>query len=302
MKTVPRSMTAALLAVTTLTTACIEDVSTPLDPNDVRFTAGIAGNAKAVTRAADATWGPSDQIGIFMVRNGSTTVVNETSNRLYTVSSISEGTATFTADADNEIHFPADGTVDFISYYPYVGGAELDDHIAVTIGTQTNQPSFDLLYAKTTTGYTKATNTVALQFDHQLTKIVMSTVAGDGVSGGDLSGMTVTIAGTNTANTFNLASGSLGTSTTPADVIARELTDADAVVYDAIIMPGNYAVGTVSVTFDIDDEEFTWKVGAIDFQPKKQHNDEVKLSRTGVTVTGTITPWEVVTEIHVNAN
>jgi hypothetical protein len=73
-------------------------------------------------------------------------------------------------------------------------------------------------------------------------------------------------------------------------------------VYDAIIMPGTSTAGTVKVTFDLGGEIFTWNVGAITFEPKKQYSYDVTLTRTGVVVTGEITAWEEVDGGDVIAN
>jgi hypothetical protein len=305
MKTLPQFLAAAVVAAMALS-ACVKDGITQLDPNEVRFTAGIAGVATPSTRAADATWTAGDEIGIFMVGHGNTTIVNDTSNRLYTADEDGGDDTEFSPVPETSgIQFPASGAVDFISYYPYTGSATLVTPIDVTIQTpQTtdNQPDFDLLWTKATgtggAGYTKGSGNVALTFEHQLTKLAMTTIAGDGVTG-DLAAMTVTITGTNTTNTFNLADGVLGTGTVPSPIEARVVGER---IYDAIIMPGEYEDGTVKVTFDLGGEIFTWNVGEISFEPKKQYNYSVTLSRTGVTVTGTITDWEDVDGGGVIAN
>ena len=96
--------------------------------------------------------------------------------------------------------------------------------------------------------------------------------------------------GMNTQNTFNLATGVLGSSpNTPAAIIPRTLTDGS--VYDAIIMPGKYAANNVVVEFTLGDDIFTWNVDAVDFLSGSEYIYNVTLSRTGVTVSGTISPW-----------
>ncbi len=107
--------------------------------------------------------------------------------------------------------------------------------------------------------------------------------------------MTVTINGMNTENTFDLSTGTLGTPATPAAITPRTVTDGKE--YDAIILPGKYSDGAVTVEFTINPntkpETFTWNAGDIDFTGGKQYTYEVKLTRTGVQVTGTIAEWKV---------
>lgn len=255
----------------------------------VRFTAGIdqqaVANAPAGTRAAGTTWG-NDAIGIFMTESGTTHYANSK----YTTT----GDGKFTAAAGSEMYYPMSGnTVTFTAYYPYESGAALGAPIDVEIETtQTtgNQPAFDLLYSSGATG-SKATaaSPVALDFKHQLSKIVMNTTA-DASVGSALAGMTVTIKGMNTKNTFNLATGALGaTSNTPAPITPRTVTDGTQ--YDAIIMPGSYSAGDVTVDFTVGSETFTWTLPATTFAPGNEYTYTVTLKRTGVQVTGTITAW-----------
>ena len=263
----------------------------------VRFTAAIAGEAlpAAATRAAGTTWAANDAIGIFMVNHGLTTIAENASDKQYTTAA---GDGNFAAaDASNEIYYPMDGSaVDFIACYPYTAGATLTTPVNIAIGTtQTtaSQPGFDLLYAKadnSAAGYSKTTSAaVGLKFSHQLSKLVLNTTAGEGV-GSALTGMTVKIVGMNTANTFDLSTGALGvTPGTPAAITPRTITDGAS--YDAIIMPGSYAAGVVTVEFTVGTETFIWNVGAITFASGSAYTYDLTLKRTGVTVTSNITDW-----------
>lgn len=284
------------MAAVAFTSCNANDDSNENEIRAVRFTAGIGKVAtpqgSPETRAAGTTWGSGDAIGIFMVANGSTTVVENAANKQYTATGINA----FTAAAGNEIYYPMDGSkVDFIAYYPYNSSNTTLSSIDVTIGDQTVQSAFDLLWAKADNagaGYDKvshATASVAMEFSHKLAKIVMNTTA-DASVGTALTGMTVKIKGMNTQNTFDLATGQLGaTPETVADIIPHAVTDGS--VYDAIIMPGSYGAGTVTVEFTVGGEIFTWNVGAMSFDGGNEYTYDVKLTRTGVRVTGTITPW-----------
>lgn len=273
------------------------------DNNAVRFTAGIGQQATpqddaAGTRAASTNWAAGDAIGIFMVDHTSGDVVMNAANKQYTTLA---GGSNFTAVA-GEIYYPQTGKVDFIAYYPWKTGYTLGTAIDVEIATtQTagNQPEFDLLYAtadNSGSGYDKVTNAndnVALAFDHKLAKIVMN-CEGDPSIGALPAGMTVSITGMNTKNTFDLATGSLGTSPgTPAAITPLKIATAatfDA-SYDAIIMPGRYGADDIKVTFTVNGDAFTWNVPAITFAGGLEYIYTITVTRTGVKFTGTINPW-----------
>lgn len=261
----------------------------------VRFTAGIDQQATPAgvlaSKAAGTLWG-NDAIGIFMVEGTATHYANSK----YTTA----GTGAFTAAAGHEMYYPMSGNaVDFIAYYPYEDGATLGTPIDVTIGTTqtaTNQPDFDLLWTKADnggTGYDKVsheTTPVALTFEHKFAKIVMNCTADVSV-GVPFDDMTVTIKGMNTVNTFDLSTGNLAAAGTPAPITPHTVTNGSA--YDAIIMPGDYNAGDVTVDFKVGDDTFTWTLTATDasFEGGNEYTYAVTLTRTGVIVTGTISPW-----------
>ncbi len=277
---------AATLVAAAALTACNNN-DNAYDPAPVRFTAGIDAVATPETRAAGTAWG-ADAIGIFMTEAATT----HYANKQYTTT----GNGNFTAAAGNEMYYPMSGnTVSFVAYYPYDAGATLDTPIDITIGAQTNQPAFDLLYSSGATGSKAAASTpVALTFEHKLSKIVMNVTADDNVGATDeeLEDMTVTIEGMNTEAEFDLSDGSLAvTADTDTDITPRTVTAGS--IYDAIIMPGDYAAGAVKVVFTVGGEAFTWTLTGPQaaFAAGNEYTYAVKLSRTGVTASGTITAW-----------
>lgn len=285
-----KSLAWAIVVGAMTLTSCHKDEKT-VDNAAVRFTAGInqEPTAEPESRASGSAWTSGDAIGVFMMQSGTALE----SNNQYTT----DGTSTFTAVAGDELYYPMDGSaVNFIAYYPWKTGTALGN-IDVEIGTtQTTatQPTFDLLWASANnggTGYNKvshATTAVPLVFTHKLAKLVMNCSADPSVEA-SLTGMTVTIKGMNTENTFNLSTGDLGSPDTPADITPRTITDGS--VYDAIIMPGAYDAADVTVEFVAGGETFTWDVGATSFAGGNEYTYAVTLTRTGVLVSGTITPW-----------
>lgn len=300
------TMGALVCAVLVSSCSVNDDIGDNNDNGTVRFTAGIAGVATPQntpeTRAAGTVWTGGDAIGIFMVAHGGTTNVLA-ANRQYTTT----GSSSFTPASGEEIFYPQTGAVDFIAYYPwktgYTFGTAIDVEIA-TVQTATTQPTFDLLWAKADNsgnGYTKG-DAVALTFDHMLARIEMTIVKpstinpnNTGLTDADLTGMRVTVKGMSTTNTFDLSAGTLGATPGPkADITPLTITDAEK--YDAIILPGNYAAGDVTVEFTIkpgtaDAETFVWTLPATNFAGGNEYPYDVTITRTGVQATGTIRPW-----------
>lgn len=267
----------------------------------VLFTAGIeqlaTPDGSPGTKAAGTTWTAGDAIGIYMVDNGATTVVMNTENKQYTTPA---GDGNFTPITGSEIYYPQTGKVDFISYYPWkasgTGGIE-NNLYPINVAVQSSPESIDLLWAKADNsgaGYDKNNGgAVALPFRHQLSKIVLLTKADPSINPAKLDGMTVTITGMNTTGTFNVLTGAFGAPATPADITPQTVTDGGQ--YEAIILPRKVAAqGDVTVEFALSNNEtFVWKPEAgKEFESGKIHEWTITLTRTGVTATGTIKPWD----------
>lgn len=267
----------------------------------VRFTAGISNQASATTRAAGAVWGANDAIGVFMVDKGTTTIAESAENNKYTTST---GDGNFAAATGNAIYYPMDGSaVDFIAYYPYTAGKTIGDAIAVDVsGAQTtaSQATSDLLWAKSTNsgaGYSKTSSTVALSFQHKLVKIIMNCKVEDNtdIVAADFASATVAISGMNTQTSLSLTNGTVAPATDVANITPRTVSTATGYLasYDAIVLPASYAADDVTVVFTVNNEPYTWTLDAANaaFVAGNQYTYEVTLTRTGVTVTGTIQPW-----------
>lgn len=297
----------ALASAVCLVSCSNDDEMNVNNDGQVRFTAAIGNEAVVATpgtRASGTTWGPNDNIGIFMVYHEMETIAERYSNRQFRTTT---GKENFSPVIGQEIYYPMDNSaVDFISYYPYTDGAALDTPFPVTIGTaqtDASQPSFDLMWAKATNsdkGYNKVRNaTVAFTFGHCLSKLTMNCKLDASVGAANLDDAKVTIHSMNTVSTFNLKTGKQnGTPDTPADITPRKLatpTEGFDATYDAIILPAGYSDGAVTVDFEINSEIYTWNVDAMTFEAGNEYIYEVEITRSSVKVTGTINPWNPVT-------
>ena len=304
----------ALASAVCLVSCSNDDEMNVNNDGQVRFTAIIGDEAVVATpgtRASGTTWGPSDDIGIFMVVHGTENIAEKSSNRQFRTTT---GKGNFSPVMGQEIYYPMDNSaVDFISYYPYTDGAALDTPFPVTIGTaqtDASQPDFDLMWAKATNdngkGYSKEQDaTVAFTFGHCLSKLTMNCTLDASVGAANLDGAKVTIHGMNTVSTFDLKTGKQnGTPGTSADITPRKLPTPTAGfdgTYDAIILPAGYSAGAVTVDFEINSEIYTWNVDAMTFEAGNEYIYEVKITRSGVKATGTIKEWNPVSQGPVTA-
>lgn len=289
------------LACVVLMSSC--DVNDDIQDNDNRavcFTSGIAGQGTEQnvpgTRASGSAWTANDAIGIYMVNNKTTDVAMGAANKQY-VTALGDGN--FAAATNHETYYPQSGKVDFIAYYPWkeTGTNGIDNDLyPVNVAVQDNPEAIDLMWAKATgtnnAGYDKnEEQPVSLEFSHQLTKLVFKTIAD--VSVGTITGMTVTIKGLNTINTFNVKSGALGTNPGgSADITPKTVIDGER--YESIILPRKVGAGdNVTIEFRVGNEDFIWKVNeGTEFKGGEEHEWLVTIARTSVQVTGSIKPWE----------
>ena len=299
----------ALASAVCLASCSNDDEMNVNNDGQARFTAAIGNEAVVATpgtRASGTAWGPNDNIGIFMVKHDTENIAEKCSNRQFRTTT---GNGNFSPVMGQEIYYPMDNSaVDFISYYPHTDGAALDTPFPVTIETaqtDASQPGFDLMWAKATNDNGKVYNkqhdlTVAFTFGHCLSKLTMNCTLDGSVGAANLDDAKVTIHGMNTVSTFDLKTGKQnGTPGKPADITPRKLaTPAQGfdATYDAIILPAGYGDGAVTVDFGIGSEIYTWNVDAMTFAAGNEYIYEVKITRSSVKVTGTINPWNPVTQ------
>jgi hypothetical protein len=241
-----------LIAAVTLLTACDKNAPTTQELTPIGFTAHL----DDATRVSGTNWTGGDAIGVFMIGDQTTT-----ENKQHTTS----GDGNFTPVEGDEMYYPQDGSlVDFVAYYPYSSSTDGTSlNIAIpTVQTSENISQIDLLYA-TAHDKGKFDSYVALPFNHAFTKIVLNTVA-DSDMDISLAGMTVSIIGTNTVADFDLMSGTLGTSSSPATITPRTVTD--GALYEAIILPVSYGPQDVfNIEFTVDGDTYSLHLEAMEF-------------------------------------
>ena len=253
----------------------------------VQFTGGISVD----TRAAGQAWADGDKIGIFMIEAGKTLSADAISEGVDNVCYQSNGSKAFSPISGGKtIFFPIDGDVDFYSYYPQT--TVNDYKVALNMANQTSQEAIDFMYAKKT-GCNKATPQVDLKFNHMLSKLVLNVQPGNGLTEDDLNKLKVTIKDQNTTATFNLADGVISGEGNPANIQMKTVKVGKK--YEAILLPTKST--TREIEFDLDnghDAPFVWKMDQELKGGNLYNYTTVKLTRTGVELSGTIKPWNEV--------
>ena len=267
--------------------------STPNGKVAVQFTGGINVN----TRAAGVAWTNGDRIGIFMTGKDQPLSVNAIKEAVDNVCYQTDGGKSFSPISGGKtICFPIDGDVDFYSYYPQTTVNEYK--VALNVADQKSQEAIDFMYAKTT-GCNKATPQVDLKFNHMLSKLVLNVQPGNGLTQDDLNKLTVTIKDQNTTATFNLADGVISGEGNPDNIQMKAVQVGKR--YEAILLPT--ASTTREIVFDLDngyEAPFVWKMDS-DLKGGNSYNyTTVKLTRTGMALTGTIEAWKEVNNNNEN--
>ena len=253
----------------------------------VQFTGGISVD----TRAAGQAWADGDKIGIFMIEAGKTLSADVIKEGVDNVCYQSNGSIAFSPISGGKtIFFPIDGDVDFYSYYPQT--TVNDYKVALNMTNQTSQEAIDFMYAKKT-GCNKATPQVDLKFNHMLSKLVLNVQPGNGLTEDDLNKLKVTIKDQNTTGTFNLADGTISGEGNPDNIQMKAVQVGK--IYEAILLPTASTIR--EIVFDLNngyDAPFVWKMDS-DLKGGNMYNyTTVKLTRTGVELSGTIKPWNEV--------
>lgn len=294
MKKMTKLFALALLAGAMI--SCSTDDTASSTPNGkvaVQFTGGINVN----TRASGVAWAKGDKIGIFMTEANQPLSADAIKEAVDNVCYQTDGGKSFSPISGGKtICFPIDGDVDFYSYYPQTTVNEYK--VALNVADQKSQEAIDFMYAKTT-GCNKAMPQVNLRFSHMLSNLILNVKPGNGLTEEDLDKLTVTIKDQNTTATFNLADGVISGEGNPANIEMKAVQVGKR--YEAILLPTTST--TREIVFDLHNDyeaPFVWKMGT-DLKGGNLYNyTTVKLTRTGMELTGTIEAWNEVNNNNEN--
>lgn len=350
MKTNDRTLIVALatLLLAAMLTACehgeliMPEPTTASKQVPLQLTSGIS---STVTRAYDSSWETNDEIGVFTVKAGSTNANDVTRSGTYedaniryqlsgTAGNTASGSAgsytytyqTFTSvdkvtigeqEEDKKIYLPIDGSnVDVYAYYPYDGSATASAKTITLETSQTlvGQKGYDLLSACALSS-TSAINldyaNVQLLFRHELSKVLIKVVAGEGYNSSDLfENIRVELTGQPTQALFSPLTRELAITTGSNTIVPMKLSSGDAdyskigsasCIFRALVLPNmtetNPAVssGQRQIRFYVGAEPniATYKYNISQtFTAGQETTFTLRLAATGITITAAISAWD----------
>jgi len=295
----------------------------PADRVTAVFTSGI-GNLAVESRAANNAWGSTDEVGIYALAasgsvgtalpglkgDGTMTIATDGNYRYKAVpvdGSDNKEAKLTPYDAVNTVYYPVDNTpMTFIAYYPYIATASLKTGYKYPVDVTTdqsvaaNQAKVDLLYHKNVavTGYRKEPE-VALQFKHQLSKIIIKVAKNETMGDVSLENLSIKLSGMPTTADFALADGTLSNLSTVADIISLKISStATSYVAEAIIVPHDNTANAFQnrrMAFEISAAGLNHSYDMPDskaFESGIVYTYNMTLTRTGVEFEGsTISDW-----------
>ena len=277
----------AVALATLLLTACQNDEETMQTDTRValQVTSGIQ------TRAFDNQWEKNDAIGIFGFTQGDAPT-QAYSNVKYVTAG---GNGRFTPDGTT-IYLPTDDSyLDFVAYYPHTTSLTADGIYAVDVTDQSIQKDIDFMAASKLSA-NRIKNTVAFNFEHKLSKIVLNFADGDGIALSELAGMKVQLTNQQPKATFDVTQPDgevvVGTDS-PIDITL--LTNADGTSSEGIVLPSaNFDGMTLHLELADGGSFFNWDLNnskADKFEAGKKYVYDITVNRSRLDVTATIEDW-----------
>ena len=268
--------------------------SNETNKDEVRFSSNIITQSLGL-RMSGNEWEENDEIGVYMLDENTTDVVEEKANVTF-VAQADGAMGTFKAK-DLKIYYPDNGAkVRFMSYYPYQSSVANGVYL-VDVSNQASQSDIDLLYSfEKDAFYSKGTTskTVSLSFNHCLTKLKVNVKSGEGLTEEDLEDLQVTFSGLHTQVEFNLLTGLLGepigavSDITPKSVAAPANFVAG---YESILLPMTDIPAGAKMVFSLKNgDQFSWNF-AYELEASNMYVYNVTINRSEVQVEATINEW-----------
>ena len=276
----------AVALATLLLTACQNDEETM--QTDARVALQVTSGIQ--TRAYDATWEANDEIGIFGFTQGDAPTQAHTNVRYVTTG----GDGAFTPDGTT-IYLPTDGSsLDFVAYYPHT--TDLENGIyTVDVEDQSDLSTIDLMAAGMQTA-NRINNTVTFNFEHKLSKIVLTFKPGDGMALSELAGMKVQLTNQQTKALFDVTQpdGEVVVGTNTPATLTLNTTD-DGMSSEGIVLPSaNFDSMTLHLELEDGGSFFNWDLNnskADKFEAGKKYVYDITVNKSRLDVTATIEDW-----------
>lgn len=258
-----------------------------MDADEPRAASVTAQIGDGASRAAGTDWAAGDAIGVSGVSGemsyDNIRYITESGNGNFAV-----------ADAADNIYYHTTGPVTFTAYYPFTGSNGTG--MTVIAGdtradkqTAESQPAIDYLWAQAVGSY--AEPAVNFRFDHMMSRLTLTFTNGNDV---DMTKMTAySVGGLVAEGVFNPATGEAhAADSAEAENLVIEVSGAGSGVALPPMIVYPQSAGTMTIGATIDGQSYICTLSPVDLEAGMSYNFNVKVSKTGLTVSGSeIIPW-----------
>lgn len=247
-------------------------------------------DAGILTRAYDTDWHHHDAIGVTMLSNDNSQIIDNGYNRHYRTKSAALGI--FDPVTSNEIlFFPQDGKhVNFKAYYPYDPAMAADHMVCFSVADQHELPAIDLMTADHDGEgpFSKESPDVKMRFNHRHVKLIFDIRRGDNNSDDiDMENVELSIGGMKTSGIYDVFNDAHDIDDgSDAEIRIPYRSGDDAHMRTAIVLPRDAGSG-VRFDFDIpgvpDNGNFYVNLPAdLELLSGHEYYFTIKLTKTGV--------------------
>ncbi len=283
----------AVSALGVLMIGCSKDSSNE-QISSTNYELKLRGDIKApmsATRVNANGFEANDKVGVYVTSTGSLAAQGNTlDNAAYTYSN-----GNLNAPADSKVYWDSkDARLSVYAYYPYAASVTNNSAYAFSVeANQSEEENFynsDFITAKAE-NIAPQENAVELTFTHSLSKVLVSLVAGEGITAEELAAAekAFTINGLATNGTINLATGVATAGSTKTSITPLK---SDGRNYAAIVYPQE---GAISFNLTLGGEVFSYTTN-IDFEAGYQYQFNLTINTwesPEMTLTSTsIDPWD----------
>lgn len=266
---------------------------------EIQLTSGIKTQTETTAKVPDTQIASGQQVGVFI--NEDVTAATVIGANLKYNADGSGGLTLNTSPEQTTPYYPTSGKgVKIIAYQPYSASATITDggydfSVQADQSGNSNYYNSDLLYSSKAEAYTPKTDAQSLVFKHQLSKVVCTLQSGTGSPAID--GATVAIVGAKIKGTFKPSNGTFTINdATTSDVSMNNTITSDS--YIAVIPPQTFAKDAKFLKVTLSGGgDFYYKVpngdgdSDLTLAAGNVYTYTIKVNKTGLTVTSTITPW-----------
>lgn len=294
-----------LLPLVAAVTGCMrsdEPIGSADGRKAVEFRSGVSTSATRTT-AGGNEWVLDDAVGIFMLTHNGTlasgTVAGAANVEYLATPNTDDASkaALSVATPAEKIFYPAEGSVDFVVYYPWRATPETNPHLySVSVDNQNNPAAIDVMWGKAS-DYDKTTGPVELAFNHVLAKIIIDLKPAGVMTNDLLAGATVKLGGFHTTADISLENGSVGSMGSVSEIVMLQsgvTTEGCAATFSSIILPNTTDLSGRTVVVTVGEVDYTALIPTnARYAASKSHiyvvtvgNPEVKLGDVR------IEPWD----------